>query len=369
MPNLTLTFRRSARTARTATILAIAALSAATALAGCGNTPSAKDSATSGEVTLMMYSGVVQDNYTKSVVEPFMEKYPNITINYVPGDSSSEILASLRAEKSSPSTDVAVVDTSVAATGNDEGIFQPLDPDKVTNLADIDPRGRTDGNYGPAITFDNLVLLYNTEKVTASPTSWEALWSEQASRSLVIDAAPNLQGLMLMLITNRMEGADYTQTVDPAVQRLKELAPDVQTWAPNPDPYTMVTHGTASMGIGLNARAQFYSDDSAGKLGVSIPDEGSVFQINTINLVKNSDSPQAAQTFINYALSPEAQAEFTETMYYAPTNIKTELSPEVRERTATTPERMSKMMDVDWSYVAKKTDAWTEVWRRQILGS
>ncbi|MDN5856507.1 MAG: extracellular solute-binding protein, partial [Actinomycetia bacterium] len=82
---------------------------------------------------------------------------------------------------------------------------------------------------------------------------------------------------------------------------------------------------------------------------------------------KGSDSPEAAQTFINYALSPEAQASFSEAMYYAPTNTKTELSPEVQERTATTPVRLKNMIDVDWSFVASKNDAWTETWRQQIM--
>ncbi len=337
-------------------------------LSACGNTESAEDSKTSGEVTIMAYSGVVQDNYTEAVVEPFMEKYPDIQVNYVPAESSSEMLASLRAEKSNPSTDVAIMDTSVAATGNDEKIFQPLDPKLVPNLADIDERGQVEGNFGPAVTFDNLVLLYNTDAISSTPESWEALWSDEAAGSVVIDAAPDIQGLSLMMITDKMLGADYKETVDPAVDKLSELSPDVQTWAPNPDSYTMVTNGSASMGIGWNARAQFYSNDSDGKLGVSIPEEGSVFQINTINLTEGSDSPEAAQTFINYALSPEAQESFAEQMYYAPTNTKAEVSDEVADRTATTPEREAQMLDVDWLYVASQNDAWTELWRREILG-
>lgn len=347
---------------------AVTALTLGVGLAACGNTEAAEDSRTSGEVTLLMYSGVVQDNYTEAVVEPFMEKYPDIEIEYVPAESSSEMLATLRTEKSAPVTDVAVMDISVAATGNDEGIFQPLDPEQVPNLADIAEQGKVEDNYGPAVTFDNLVLLQNTDEVPEESTSWEALWSEEVAGEVVVDAAPDIQGLSLMMIMNEIEGSDYTESVDAGVERLSDLAPDVQTWAPNPDPYTMITNGSASMGIGWNARAQFYSDESDGKLGVSIPDEGSVFQINTINLVEGSDSPKAAQTFINYALSPEAQAAFTEQMYYAPTNTKTEVSPEAQKRTASTPERQREMLDIDWSYVAGQNDAWTEMWRREILG-
>jgi len=316
----------------------------------------------------MAYSGVVQDNYTEAVVEPFMEEYPDIDVEYVPAESSSEMLASLRAEQSAPTTDVAIMDISVAATGNSDGIFQPLDPEQVPNMADVAERGQVADDYGPAVTFDNLVLLYNTDAISTAPTSWEDLWGEEAAGRIVLEAAPDIQGISLMMIVNNMLGSDYTETVEPAVEELADLAPAVQTWAPNPDSYTMVTNGSADMGIGWNARAQYYSDDSEGKLGVAIPDEGSVFQINTINLTEGSDSPEAAQTFIDYALSPEAQSAFAEQMYYAPTNTKAKVSGEVAERTATTPERQEQMLDVDWSYVAEQNEAWTELWRREILG-
>lgn len=315
----------------------------------------------------MGYSGVVEDNYTKAVIEPFEKKYPNIKVNYVPGESASQMLGELRSQKGDPSADIALFDISVAGTGNKEGIFQPLDPAKVPNMADIDPRGQVKGNFGPAATFDNLVLLYNTEKVTKKPTSWNALWGKNVAGNVVIDAPPDLQGNSLTIITDKMEGADYKDTIKPAVKRLAELAPSVDTWKPNPDPYTMITNGSASMGIGWNARAQFYAEESDGKLGVAIPDEGSVFQTNSINLIKGSDSPEAAQTFINHALSPEAQESFAEQMYYAPTNTKAKVSEAVADRTATSPERLANIIDVDWTYVAAHNDEWTDIWRREIL--
>ncbi len=338
-------------------------------LAACGNTAAAEDSPTSGEVTVMAYSGVFEDNYTKAVIAPFQKKFPNIDVVFEPMESSSDMLASLRAQSGSPTADVAIMDTSVSSTGNEEGIFTPLDPKQVPNLSDISERGQTERNFGPAVTFDNLVMLHNTEQVQQAPTSWDALWADDVEGEVVIDAAPDIQGLSLMLITGQMLGVDYTETVDPAIDKLADLAPSVQTWAPNPDPYTMITNGTASMGIGWNARGQFYAEQSDGKLGVTLPQEGSVFQVNTINLTAGTDSPKAAQTFIDYALSPEAQASLAETMYYAPTNSKTQVSADAMQRTATSPERQAQMLDVDWGYVAAHNDAWTERWRREILGS
>ena len=171
------------------------------------------------------------------------------------------------------------------------------------------------------MTFDNLVLLYNKDQVKTAPTSWNALWDKQYAGKVTIPAVPDIQGTTLTIIANKMSGQeDYKKTVEPGIKKLGEVAPNVQTWDPKPDVYTPIANGQAALGIGWNARAQVYADTSGGKLGVVLPQEGSGFQINTINLVKNAPAGDAAKTFIDYALKPETQAAFTEAMFYAPTN-------------------------------------------------
>ncbi|KAB2847970.1 MAG: extracellular solute-binding protein, partial [Sphingopyxis terrae] len=100
-------------------------------------------------------------------------------------------------------------------------------------------------------------------------------------------------------------------------------------------------------------------------LGTALPPEGSVFQINVINLVKGSPNQKAAQVFINYALGPEAQKSFTERMFYAPTNRKAEISKAALDRTAAG--FMERMIPTDWIALAKMRDRLTEQWRRQVL--
>ena len=335
---------------------------------GSGGSGTAGGNADSGTITLMAYTASFQDNYTKAVIEPFQKKYPNIKVTYEPSQNSATMLGQLRTQKSNPQVDVAIMDTSVSATGNTEGLFAPLDPSIVTNLADIAARGRTPKGFGPAVTFDNLVLIYNTDAIKTAPDSWNALWDPAYKGKVAIPAAPDIQGLSLTMIVDKMQGADYEKTIDPAIKKLAELAPSVSTWNPQPDVYTPIIQGQDVIGIGWNARGQHFHDTSNGKLGVVLPSEGSVFQINTINLVKGSKNAKAAQTFINYALSPEAQAAFAEAMFYAPTNTKTKVPAAADARTASSPERQKQMLKVDWTWVAGQRDKWTDLWRRQVIG-
>jgi putative spermidine/putrescine transport system substrate-binding protein len=345
---------------------ASAALLAAAAL---GLVASASAQAPSGEITLQAYAGIFQDNYTAAVIEPFQKKYPGVKVTYFQGGSSAQMLANLRAQKTSPQIDVTIQDVSVQKIANDEGLYAELDPAEIPSLGELFPQAKVAGKFGPAVTFDHFTLIYATEQVKPAPTGIKDLWDPKNKGLIAFAAAPDIIGLTLTILTTKMEGSDYKQSIDPGVKKLKELAPMVQTFEPQPDNYTLIINGTARMGVAWNARSQIYSDLSKGKLGVILPAEGSVFQINTINLTAGSKNPAAAKAFINYALSAEAQKAFTERMFYGPVNAKAEVSPAALKRTAASPESMAKMVPVDWIYVSTVRDRWNERWRREIISA
>jgi putative spermidine/putrescine transport system substrate-binding protein len=321
----------------------------------------------SGEITLMSYGGIVEDMYKAAVVEPFVKKFPGVTVKYFGGGSSAQMLGTLRAQKSSPQIDVAILDVSVSDVGNKEGVFAKIDAAQVPSLKELFPQAADPGGYGPAVTFDHWVLVYDTDKVKPAPTSFSALWNPQFKRQISLPAMPNIQGVAATILTAKMLGVDYRQSIDAAVQKLRDLAPSVQTFDPQPDGYTLVLGGSITIATGWNARSQLFHDQSKGKLGVLLPAEGSVFQINTINQVAGSKNPVAALAFINYALGAEAQKAFTEAMFYAPTNAKARIEPAAAARVAGTPEAMAKMIPVDWSWIATVRDQWNNRWRREII--
>jgi putative spermidine/putrescine transport system substrate-binding protein len=204
--------------------------------------------------------------------------------------------------------------------------------------------------------------------VKTPPTSWKTLWDEAYDGKVAIPAAPDIVGISFTLIANAINGGgDYHQSVEAGIAAISQLAPRVLTWDPKPDAYTFLIEGTAALAVGWNARGQTYAKQSGGKLGVAIPDEGSLFQINTINLVKGSREPDAAKAFLAYTLGAEAQKAFTERMFYGPVNTTAQISPEALAHTAATPERLAKMLDVDWIAVSKLRDSITDQWRRRIL--
>lgn len=323
--------------------------------------------AQSGEITVMAYAGIFQDKYTEAVIKPFTAKFPNVKVNYFSSGNSAQMLGTLRTQRSSPQIDVAILDVSVSNVGNKEGVFAKLDPAKVPSLKELHPMAIVPDGFGPAVTFDHWVLVYDAEKVKPAPTALADLWDPRFKGQIGLPAMPNIQGIAATVLASKIAGEDFKTSIDGAMKRLKDLGPSVQTFDPQPDGYTLILGNTLTVASGWNARAQLYHDESKGRLGVVFPKEGSIFQINTINLVAGNKNPEAAIAFIEYALGREAQKRFTEAMFYAPTNAKAEISPAAINRTAASAENMAKMIPLDWDWVTTIRDPWNNRWRREVI--
>lgn len=335
------------------------------AVAACSGSPSTGSSDGPVEINLLGYAALFEDQYTAAVLDPFNASQDDVVVNFVPAQNSSEMLGKLRSEASSPTVDVAILDVGVAHTGNQEGLFSKVSESDIPNLADVVETGRNADGFGPAVTFDNLVVLYNTEKVDKAPTGVGDLW-DAPENSVSIPAPPDIQGHTLAILTASNLGKDYKDGIEPAIEKLAELAPLVNTWEPVPDVYQPVISGTSLYGIGWNARAQYFAEESDGAMGVVQPSDGIGFQINTINLVEGSKNAKAAMEFMNYALSKDAQEAFAEALSYAPVTTTVVLPDSLKTRIADPAD--PNIVPIDWIWIADVRDDWVDQWRRNVIG-
>ncbi len=322
-----------------------------------------------GEITLMAYSGIFQDNYTKAVIEPFIAANPGVKVNFTSAGTSAQMVGTIRAQKADPQVDVAIMDVTTSTIGNIEGLFDKLSESEFPVLNELSPEARAAGGaFGPAVTFDHLVLAQDSA-LKPQLTKLADLWRPDLKGLLAISAPPNIQGLALTAMVEKMEGGDYRKSIDAAIRRLRELAPSVNTFEPNPDGYALILNGVVKVATAWNARTQLVADQSAGRVVPLLPPEGSVFQINTINLVAGAKNRAAGAAFLAYALSQPAQKAFTERMFYAPTNARAQIAPAAMARTATAPDIRARMIPVDWNDILKMRDQWNNRWRREVIAA
>lgn len=359
--------RRTTKRSSTALAAGIVALVGVCA-AACPSPAGAQDAAAAARV--MAYSDApFQDNYTAAVLAPFNRRGGQQQAEFTGVFSSAQMLGQLRTQKTAPQVDVVIMDTTTAAIACAERLVEPMTPATLPVLAELDPMAVSTGNgCGPGVTFDHLIIAYDAKAVTPAPTSLRAMADPRWRGKVGISAPPNIQGLALTAILAHAETGDW-KNANGAFRTLREWAPQVQSFDPQPDGYTLILNDTLTFATGWNARAQLNRDRSGGRLGVMLPGEGTVLQINTINLVKGAPHRDAGLAFMTYALQPEAQKAFTERMFYGPTNLRAEISPEAARRTASAPEYRGRVIPVDWNEMVKLRDAWNQRWRREVIAA
>jgi putative spermidine/putrescine transport system substrate-binding protein len=333
-----------------------AAIAAALALAA--------PAAAQAQMSLMAYAGIFRDNYTQVVVQPFGQN-----VQYVEGGTSAQMLGTLRAQRADPQTDVVIMDVTTAAIACQEGLVERLDPAAFPVFAELDQQARDAGGAcGPAVTYDHLVLIYDTRNVPQRPEGFSVLWDPQHRGRIALSAPPNIQGLALTAILAHSTTGNWRDPSQ-AFPRLRQLAPAVQTFDPNPDGYTLILNDQVRFATGWNARAQLYHDQSQGRIGVVLPAEGTVFQINTINIVANAKNRARAAAFVQHALSAPVQAAFTERMFYGPTNTRASVSQAAMARTALAPEFRNRVIPLAWPEMIPLRDSWNQRWRREVIAA
>ncbi len=314
-------------------------------------------------MTLMAYAGIFRDNYTAIVVNPFGG------VQYAEGGTSAQMLGTLRAQKADPQTDVVIMDVTTAALACAEGLVEKLTPADFPILAELDPMAReAGGECGPAVTYDHLVMVYDTRHVQPAPTGLAAMWEPAYRGRVAVSAPPNIQGLAFTAILAHANGGDW-RNINAALPQLRALAPSVQTFDPNPDGYTLILNDQVRFATGWNARAQLYADQSQGRIGVVLPTEGTIFQINTINIVAGSKNRARAVQFFNHALSAPVQAAFTERMFYGPTNANAQVAPAALARTALAPEFRNRVIPINWTEMLRLREPWNQRWRRDVIAA
>ena len=315
------------------------------------------------QMALMAYAGIFRDNYTATVVAPFGN------VQYVEGGTSAQMLGTLRAQRADPQIDVVIMDVTTAAIACAEGLVERLDPASFPVFAQLDQQARQSGGAcGPAVTYDHLVMVYDTRAVQPAPTSLSVLWDPANRGRIALSAPPNIQGLALTAILAHASSGNWRDAAQ-AFPRLRQLAPSVQTFDPNPDGYTLILNDQVRFATGWNARSQLYADQSNGRIGAVLPQEGTVFQINTINIVANAKNRARAAEFVTHALSAGPQAAFTERMFYGPTNSTATISPAAMARTALAPEFRNRVIPLDWNEMLQVRDNWNQRWRREVIAA
>lgn len=321
----------------------------------------------SGEtLTVHYWSGAEGDNIQQAVTDPFMaETGAQVVVDF--GDTSVGI-AKLRAQKSDPQIDVAMMDDRAIFTLAPEDVLTKLDFDKIPNAKDLDPRFVILDGYGVGVYTFVLTLMYNTDCYDAPPTSWEELWNPELEGKVSIQGSEQSNFITLIIATAHLTGGDQYNT-DAVWDKLRELKPNVHSITSN---YAVTSElfRTGEICLALGDTVS-YGDAIARGYPIAPSyelEEGFQVAAAAATIPKGHPGDQElAELFVNMLLDPESQERMAAGLV-GPTNTQTVISDPQVAAGVMLPEHFGNVMDVDLEHLDTVVDEWRQRYDEIFLG-
>jgi putative spermidine/putrescine transport system substrate-binding protein len=321
--------------------------------------------AQSKELVFSGYGGDYGDVMRKLVIAPFESKF-GAKVVYDPTGSSAQKLAKLRASRDVHTYDLTVFTGYDLLAAGREGLLEPVGSDKVPNMAKLYEFAQKSGEgWGPIVSVDPLVLLYNRDRVKPAPDSWTALWDPKYKGKVGVSHVSEGKGLFLLIVAAYMTGGDEKR-IDGGFARIRQLVPNVGAWltlSPQYVPY--LQREDVWLTPYWNGRAQLMIDEGL-PLGVAIPREGTIAITNALAVPKTAKSKALALEFINFYLEAVQQEAWARKIYYGPTNREVTLPKEYAARVPVGAEAIGRLRFPDEDYLAKHRGEWVERWNKEV---
>lgn len=293
-------------------------------LAACQQSPQA-----STEINVLC---TPQEEWCQGMKQEFEAKY-NITVNYV-RMSSGEALARLQAEKDNPQFDIwwgGPIDTYIAAKQAD--VLEQYNSPNLVNLANQelykDPDNYWAGIYVGSLGFCTNKNWLDQHPGVEPPTSWDDLLKPEFKGQIMV-AHPSTSGTSYTAMATVLQLKGEEAGWDYLRQYAGQMAQFTKSGAA---PAKFVAQGEAAVCIVFSHDTINEIENNQAPLVLSFPEEGTGYEIGGMAIVKGAKHLDAAQTWFDWALTPEAQALGPKyNAYQAPTVTGVELShPELLE--------------------------------------
>lgn len=347
----------------------LAAFAAGAASLAAGGTLSSTAMAEEGAVMMNGFGGNYQRLFTEILIPKFKEE-TGIDVVYRAGLSAAASMSQAIAAKNAPEFDMMLTGIAVYPLGAEADIFDPLDPEIVTNLDEVFDWARLPGDVGVKDSRFLIGLQYNVEQFEANnlapPTSWLDLWRDDVAGHVAIYGFDNSFTQVLLPELAKLAGGDASN-MEPLWQKLAELKPRLVGIAENPPLLNDLFGGNSRAWLAYNANQQTNSTADAGvPVEFVLPEEGPIGFENIQVLLKGARSPKNAQKFINFLLGEWAQLEAAKFNGGMPTRRGMSLPPDLAAKTFYTPEGDLNVVTADIAAIIPNLRAWSQAWSQAL---
>jgi putative spermidine/putrescine transport system substrate-binding protein len=319
------------------------------------------------ELVVAGYGGSFETIFKQKLAPAFEKKF-NAKVNFISGNST-ETVARVQAQKGNPQIDVTFVDDGPAYQGQAFGLWEPIDPKIVTNLANLYDIARHQDGVGVDMGVVATGLMYNREifkqKGWAPPTSWNDIARPEHAGHLVIPPIQNTYGLHALVMFARMNGGSE-KNINPGFDALRKFRKNVLVFEAQPGKHSELFQSKQAW-IGVWGSGRVYAlADTGFPVEFVYPKEGAIALAVTMNVVKGAKNRRLANEFINAMLDQDAQQVWADGFKFGPYNKNVKLPPDLAAKVPYGPEKVAKLIKVDWETINAVRPQWTERWNKEI---
>ncbi len=232
-----------------------------------------------------------------------------------------------------------------------------------TWAANVDDAMKDPDGYYTGIVKQAIVLVYNPDFISEedAPTDWPDLWTNPDYSGLynVFNLGGGTSRTVLSGIAMRYQDPDGEYGIsEEGWENIKAYVQNGYFAAEGEDYMLNLKEGTVPMsmlwGSGVVEKAAEYEVE----LGVMNPEVGVPFVVEQVGILKDTDSPEAAQAFVEWFGSDEVQAMWAQEWGTSPANSVSMES--AQEAAVALDEQLTTAQYIDWAWVLDNVDYWVE---------
>jgi putative spermidine/putrescine transport system substrate-binding protein len=262
------------------------------------------------------------------------------------------------AEKRLPrgTSDIQALSAAEMFEMNEGGVAETIDYSKLKNAANLIPSMKYP--FGVGHIYSGKVAVYNPKLIPDAPKSFkDAFDPKHGNKMGIID----IQYQYVMVAASLAAGGKVND-VEPGKAILMEAKKAGVRIYPTNEAFAQALK-TEEIGIGIMWKARVIQWQNAGISVQSVaPAEGVPMYVSGFMIPKNAPNKEGGYAYMDAMLEKSAQENFAIDMGYNPTVTNAVVAPDLQKRIGFTAEEQSRLVDLDYGYIAKNDSAMKEWW-------
>jgi putative spermidine/putrescine transport system substrate-binding protein len=262
------------------------------------------------------------------------------------------------AEKRLPrgTTDIQALSAAEMFEMNEGGVAETIDYSKLKNAANLIPSMKYP--FGVGHIYSGKVAVYNPKLIPDAPKSFkDAFDPKHGNKMGIID----IQYQYVMVAASLAAGGKVND-LEPGKALLMAAKKGGVRIYPTNEAFAQALKNE-EIGVGIMWKARVIQWQNAGISVQSVaPAEGVPMYVSGFMIPKNAPNKDGGYAYMDAMLEKSAQENFAIDMGYNPTVTNATVAPDLQQRIGFTPEEQSRLVDLDYAYLAKNDSAMKEWW-------